>query len=56
MRAHCMHLFTDRLYIVKKAPYLLNEMINICAVLVAWGHAGRSKSNGDIASPVAFIH
>jgi hypothetical protein len=26
---------------VKKAPYLINEMINIEAQLVAMGHAGR---------------
>jgi hypothetical protein len=28
---------------VKKSPYLINEMINIEAQLVAMGHAGRCK-------------
>ena len=33
----------DKRYIVKKSPYLINEMINIEAQLVAMGHAGRCK-------------
>lgn len=34
----------DKQYIVKKSPYLINEMINIEAQLVAMGHAGRLRN------------
>ena len=33
----------DKRYVVEKSPYLINEMINIEAQLVAMGHAGRCK-------------
>lgn len=33
----------DKRYVVKKSPYLINEMINIEAQLVAMGHAGRLR-------------
>jgi hypothetical protein len=33
----------DKRYIVKKSPYLINEMVNIEAQLVAMGHAGRCE-------------
>jgi translocation protein SEC63 len=38
------NLEKDKRYIVKKAPYLINEMINIEAQLVAMGHAGRLRN------------
>ncbi len=48
LHAHLQRLNTlsndlekDKRYVVKKAPYLINEMINIEAQLVAMGHAGR---------------
>ena len=31
----------DQIYILKKCPYLINEMINICASLVAMAMSGR---------------
>jgi len=34
----------DKRYVVKKTPYLINEMINIEAHLVAMGHAGKLKN------------
>ncbi|CAF0722947.1 unnamed protein product [Adineta ricciae] len=37
-------LENDKRYVVKKSPYLINEMINIEAQLVAMGHAGRLKN------------
>lgn len=37
-------LENDKRYVVKKSPYLINEMINIEAQLVAMGHAGRCMS------------
>ncbi|CAF4470452.1 unnamed protein product, partial [Rotaria magnacalcarata] len=50
LHAHLTRLTTlsddldkDKRYIVKKSPYLINEMINIEAQLVALGHAGRCK-------------
>jgi hypothetical protein len=33
----------DKRYVVRRAPYLINEMINIEAQLVAMGHAGRRE-------------
>ncbi|CAF3624233.1 unnamed protein product [Adineta steineri] len=51
LHAHLQRLTTlssdlekDKAYIVKKAPYLINEMINIEAQLVAMGHAGRLRN------------
>ena len=35
--------FVDKQYIVKKCPYLINEMVNIVAQLVALAHGGRGK-------------
>ena len=34
---------SDKQYIVKKCPYLINEMVNIVAQLVALAHGGRGK-------------
>ena len=36
-------LFSDKQYIVKKCPYLINEMVNIVAQLVALAHGGRGE-------------
>jgi translocation protein SEC63 len=33
----------DKRYVVQRAPYLINEMVNIAAQLVAMGHAGRCQ-------------
>ncbi|CAF1209495.1 unnamed protein product [Rotaria sordida] len=38
------NLENDKGYVVKKSPYLINEMINIEAQLVAMGHAGRLRN------------
>ena len=37
-------LLSDSQMVLKKCPYLLNEMVNIVAQLVGLGHAGRGKS------------
>lgn len=34
----------DKRYVVKRSPYLINEMINIEAQLVSMGHAGRLRN------------
>ena len=34
---------SDKQYVVKKCPYLINEMVNIVAQLVALAHGGRGK-------------
>lgn len=38
------NLESDKRYIVKKSPYLINEMINIEAQLVMMGYAGRLRN------------
>jgi hypothetical protein len=35
--------FVDKRYVLKKCPYLINEMVSIVAQLVALKHAGRGK-------------
>lgn len=36
-------LISDKQYVVKKCPYLINEMVNIVAQLVALAHGGRGE-------------
>lgn len=43
----CVHLSTDQNYVLKKCPYLINEMINICASLVAMAMSGRGMCHWD---------
>jgi hypothetical protein len=45
----------DKRYIVKKTPYLINEMINIEAQLVAMGHAERCKNRFLLKEKIIFI-
>lgn len=37
----CFFPLTDQAYVLKKCPYLINEMINVCATLVAMAMSGR---------------
>ena len=41
----CKSFSTDQDYLLKKCPYLINDMVNICASLVAMAMSGRGKLN-----------
>ncbi len=45
----------DKQYVVKKCPYLINEMVNIVAQLVALAHGGRGWFTKCILKFVAVL-